>query len=232
MSDSGVGAAIFKARRLGREFRLNGAPVTALDGVSIEIHEGEIVAIVGASGAGKSTLLHIMGGLDRPTSGSARYSGEKPLDQMSSSELARFRARSIGFVFQAGLLLRQFTALENVAIAALIAGRSRAVAYESARKILTRVGLAARLDHKPGELSGGEAQRVAVARAMVNSPRVTLCDEPTGALDTKTGMALFDLIRDLLNDDRARAFVIVTHNADIARRADRTFELEDGRARF
>jgi lipoprotein-releasing system ATP-binding protein len=199
-----------------------------LKGIDLNVREGEILAIVGASGAGKSTLLHILGALDRPTAGEVRFEG-KNIFTMNEKELARFRNQNIGFVFQFHHLLPEFTALENVAIPAMIDGKRLEIAKEQAALLLREVGLGDRLDHKPSELSGGEQQRVAVARALTNQPKVILADEPTGNLDTANGLMLHDLLWNL-SKSRRQALVIVTHNTVLASRADRVIQIADGRA--
>jgi lipoprotein-releasing system ATP-binding protein len=199
--------------------------VTAVDGINLKIDKGETIAIVGPSGAGKSTLLHLLGGLDRPTSGSIRIDGE---DIYSKRDAARSRVRSskIGFVFQSYHLLPEFTALENVMMPALI--RRDSDARVRAKTLLDSVGLADRMDHRPGELSGGESQRVAIARALVNDPAVLLCDEPTGNLDSKTSGAIYELLAGLRSDSSI-SVIIVTHYESISSRSDRTIRMKDGR---
>lgn len=199
-----------------------------LKGIDLYVREGEILAIIGASGAGKSTLLHILGALDRPTSGEVRFEG-KNVFSMNEKDLARFRNRNIGFVFQFHHLLPEFTALENVAIPAMIEGKRFEIVKEKAAILLKDVGLGDRLGHKPSELSGGEQQRVAVARALMNQPKVILADEPTGNLDTANGQMLHDLLWNL-SKSRRQALVIVTHNTALASRADRVIQIVDGRA--
>jgi lipoprotein-releasing system ATP-binding protein len=182
---------------------------------------------VGASGVGKSTLLHILGGLDRPTSGSVRY-GDVDVFGLDNSRLARFRNERVGFVFQFHHLLPEFSALENVMLPALIRRTDRQQASDAASKILGEVGLGARLLHRPGELSGGEQQRVAVARALMLNPDVVLADEPTGNLDTHTGESVHDLLL-TINKQKGTTFVIVTHNDKLAVRADRVLRMDEGK---
>jgi lipoprotein-releasing system ATP-binding protein len=186
-----------------------------------------MLAIVGASGVGKSTLLHILGGLDHPTSGKVLYS-ETDIFRLDHDRIARFRNEHIGFVFQFHHLLPEFSALENVMMPALIRGTSRDAAAAAATSILTEVGLGGRIDHRPGELSGGEQQRVAVARALMLSPDAVLADEPTGNLDTHTGEAIHELLQKI-NKERGITFIIVTHNDKLAVRADRVLRMADGK---
>jgi lipoprotein-releasing system ATP-binding protein len=218
---------LIRARDLHKHFHRAGEPLHILKGVSLTVSAGEFVAIVGPSGAGKSTLLHLLGALDRPTGGELYY-GDRPLWTLPDGELAAFRSRTVGFVFQFHHLLPEFSALENAMMPALIGRRPAAEAAEAAQALLVRVGLGERLRHRPGELSGGEQQRVAVARALVSSPRVVLADEPTGNLDRKTGEEVFALLR-LFNREQGVALVLVTHNEALSRQADRVLRLEDGR---
>lgn len=197
-----------------------------LRGISLEVVQGEVVSIVGPSGAGKTTLLQIMGTLDRPDTGTVLIDGI-PVQQMKERELAAFRNRHIGFVFQFHQLLPEFTALENVMIPALIAGRGTQEAKDAATEMLFLLGLAERATHKPNELSGGEKQRVAVARALINRPSVVLADEPSGSLDTQHKEELHRLFFDL-RDRLGQTFVIVTHDEGLARLTDRTIRLVDG----
>jgi len=227
MNDTGLEERpLVRAVNLYKSFPMGGTKVEALRGVRLDIARGEMVAIVGASGAGKSTLLHIIGTLDRPTSGTVFFDGED-LFRLSEQALAAFRNRRIGFVFQFHHLLPEFTALENVSMPTLIQNRPKEQARAEATALLTDVGLKDRLHHKPGELSGGEQQRVAVARALMQRPDLVLADEPTGNLDTHTGEALFALMRDL-NRRRGTTFVIVTHNEKLSAQADRIIHMEDG----
>ncbi|TKB80883.1 MAG: ABC transporter ATP-binding protein [Nitrospira sp.] len=211
---------------LSKSFSLGGLDVQVLKGIQLEIQRGELVAVVGASGAGKSTLLHIMGTLDHPTTGTVRFDGQD-LFKMSDREQSEFRNKKIGFVFQFHHLLPEFTALENVCLPAYIQNRQGGDVQQAAEGLLTEVGLGHRLHHKPGELSGGEQQRVAVARALIQSPDLVLADEPTGNLDTHTGDAIFSLLR-RINQTRGTTFVIVTHNEKLSAQASRIIRLEDG----
>jgi len=211
---------------LYKTFKIGENNLTVLKGIDLEIRRGELLAIMGASGAGKSTLLHIVGLLDRPTQGTVLFEGQN-LFQLSEASQAEFRNKRIGFVFQFHHLLPEFTALENACMPALIQRRSPADVEVDAIALLNEVGLGERLHHKPGELSGGEQQRVAVARALMQRPDLVLADEPTGNLDTHTGEALFALMRDL-NKSRGTTFVIVTHNEKLSAQADRIVHMQDG----
>ena len=197
-----------------------------LKGINMTVDSGEIVSIVGPSGAGKTTLLQIMGSLDVADSGSVMYEGENIL-AMNSRRQARFRNRNIGFVFQFHQLLPEFTMEENVAMPAMIAGDSRSVALAKARKLIDYLGLSERATHKPAELSGGERQRTAVARALINEPKVILADEPSGSLDSQNKAELHRLFFDLRRD-LGQTFVIVTHDEHLASEADRTIVMADG----
>jgi lipoprotein-releasing system ATP-binding protein len=212
---------------LSKSFPMGGRELTVLRDIRLHIARGEMLAIVGASGAGKSTLLHIIGTLDRPTTGTVSFDGVD-LFRMSDQEQSQFRNRHLGFVFQFHHLLPEFTALENTCLPAYIQNRSAADTKAEATALLKEVGLGDRLDHKPGELSGGEQQRVAVARALMQRPDLVLADEPTGNLDTHTGDLLFALMRQL-NRTRGTTFVIVTHNEKLSAQADRLIHMEDGR---
>ena len=197
-----------------------------LRGVNLDIAQGEIVSIVGPSGAGKTTLLQIIGTLDLPQQGEVYYENKNVLT-LKDKELAHFRNRNIGFVFQFHQLLPEFTMLENVAIPALLGGVGRNEAYSRARQLLERMHLADRLDHKPLQLSGGECQRVAVARALINSPKVILADEPSGSLDSQNKEELHRLFFEL-RDELGQTFIIVTHDEGLAAQADRTLHMRDG----
>jgi lipoprotein-releasing system ATP-binding protein len=209
-----------------RTFRTEAGELTVLRGVDIAVGGGEMLGIIGASGAGKSTLLHILGALDRPTAGRVLFKGGD-IGAMDENSLAALRNSSIGFVFQFHHLLPEFNSLENVMLPGLISGMSFAEAEEKASALLSELGLSARVRHRPGELSGGEQQRVAVARALLQNPAVVLADEPTGNLDTATGNDLFRLFLDL-NRKKGIAFVVVTHNKTLSDRCHRVLEMADG----
>ena len=197
-----------------------------LKGIDLEIGTGEIVSIVGASGAGKSTLLHILGTLDTADTGEVIFDG-KNIARMGAAEMARFRNRHIGFIFQFHNLLPEFTALENACLPGFLAGRSEKEVREQAEQLLTMLGLSHRLHHKPSEMSGGEQQRTAVARALINSPKIIFADEPSGNLDSKNAQELHDIFFRLRNEFN-QTFVIVTHNEHLAGMADRTLVMKDG----
>jgi lipoprotein-releasing system ATP-binding protein len=205
----------------------DGGIITVFDGVDLSVQRGEMVAIIGASGAGKSTLLHLLGALDRPTAGQVLIGG-RPLAGMDDDEVSRLRNRTVGFVFQFHHLLREFTALENVMMPLRIAGTPDAEARTRALALLGRVGLSGRVHHRPSELSGGEQQRTAVARALATDPAVLLADEPSGNLDHHNSELLHDLFAQLSRELEI-AMVVVTHNRALAARADRVLQLEDGR---
>ncbi len=198
-----------------------------LKSISLEVLEGKITLIVGASGAGKSTLLHLLGGLDRPESGKILYKNEDILSY-SEDKLAKFRNKNIGFVFQFHHLLPEFTAAENTAIPQMILGNSLNKSLEKAMSLLDEVGLSDRKDHKPAELSGGEQQRVAVARALANDPSIILADEPTGNLDSVNSKIIFDILGKL-NSKYNKTFVVVTHNKEMLGIADNVYEMKDGK---
>ncbi len=214
-------------RSLSKTFTTDRGKVDVLKDVSLDIPAGARIAIVGASGAGKTTLMHLLGGLDKPTRGSVAFAG-KDIFSYSASELDAFRNRSIGFVFQFHQLLPEFTALENVMMPALIARDSVQEAQKRAKDILAAVGLEHRLDHKPGQLSGGEQQRVAIARSLVMSPRLLLADEPTGNLDSVTSDEILALL-DRLHKERDLTMVVVTHSEKVATHMDRIVRMVDGR---
>jgi lipoprotein-releasing system ATP-binding protein len=217
---------LLNAENVFRSFETTEGTLEVLKGVNLTVYQGEMTAIVGESGVGKSTLLHILGGLDRPNSGTIAINGYQ-LTDWSESQLAAFRNKNVGFVFQHHYLLEDFTALENVMMPSLIAGDSVRQATEKAELLLSEVGLADRLKHKPRQLSGGEQQRAAVARALVNKPRVVIADEPSGNLDIRTGEKLHRLLS-RLNETIGTTFLIATHNADLAKSCRRVVKLVDG----
>jgi lipoprotein-releasing system ATP-binding protein len=198
-----------------------------LKGVDLRVNSGEIVSIVGSSGAGKTTLLQILGTLDKPDSGTLEIAGVNPF-KLNSNELSRFRNQSLGFIFQFHQLLPEFNALENTMLPALIGGMTKKEAEEIARPLLEKLGIEDRSQHKPSELSGGEQQRVAVCRALINNPKMIFADEPSGNLDTKNARELHELFFQL-RDEFKQTFVIVTHNEELAQMADRSLVMRDGR---
>ncbi len=212
---------LLKAAGIKKSFGL----LKVLKGIDLEVFSGELLSIMGASGAGKSTLLHILGALDQPDEGDVIY-GRKPLFDRDERELALYRNREIGFVFQFHHLMTEFTVLENVMMPCLIGGFKHVEARKMAEAVLEKVGLYERLTHLPGELSGGEQQRVAVARALVMSPKMLLADEPTGNLDTETGEEVFGLLKDL--NARGLTIVLVTHNMELSKRTHRIVKIKDG----
>jgi lipoprotein-releasing system ATP-binding protein len=220
-------SSLLSVRDLHKSFIEGGREISVLRGANLEVEAAERLAIVGESGVGKSTLLHIIGTLDRPTAGKIFYSGrELPLDDPLS--LAHFRNREIGFVFQFHYLLPDFSAVENVMLPALIRGEDAAWARVQAEKLLEGVGLKERISHRPGKLSGGEQQRVAVVRAVVLQPKLILADEPTGSLDIRIAEEVQELLF-RLNEERGVALIVATHNRDFAKRIGRQMELRDGR---
>jgi len=218
---------IIRTTDLKKEFPTAGAPLQVLRGVELEVGVGDSVAIVGASGTGKSTLLHILGALDRPTAGSVELEG-RDLNTLWDDALAEVRNRRVGFVFQFHHLLPEFTAMENVAMPALISGAVQEEAFERALELLQEIGLGERADHRPSQLSGGEQQRVAVARALVNRPGILLADEPSGNLDEASSERLHELIFGL-NQTENQTLLLVTHDRQLADRAGRVLELAEGR---
>ncbi|MDH3257680.1 MAG: ABC transporter ATP-binding protein [Nitrospinota bacterium] len=218
---------LLSATELDKSYNSKTKAVEVLAGASLEVHAGEILGIVGASGSGKSTLLHILGGLDRPEAGKVLFKGQNIFTQ-GNNFLEQYRNRHIGFVFQLFNLLPDFTALENAMFPGLIANRDKKSVQEKAEELLGLLGLKDRLNHKPGELSGGETQRVALARSLVNQPELLLADEPTGNLDARASEHFMDLARKL-NEEINQTFVIVTHSAKIARSLDRVLQLAEGK---
>jgi lipoprotein-releasing system ATP-binding protein len=216
-----------RVRELRKVYETEAGPLAVLDGVDLDLQAGDHIAVEGPSGAGKSTLLHILGGLDRPTQGDVEVDGRR-LGELSPRELAEFRNRSVGFVFQDHNLLPQCTVLENVLLPCAASGGAADAQIDRARRLLDAVGLSARVAHRPSELSGGEKQRVAVARALVQGPRLILCDEPTGNLDRANAQRVAELIVRLAQE-AAAVLVVVTHSEALARRLPTRLQLLDGR---
>ncbi len=218
---------ILRAESITKSYQTNRKnKLEVLKNISVDFEENKISVIVGASGAGKSTLLHLLGGLDRPDEGRVFYE-QKNIFEFNNDKLARFRNENMGFVFQFHHLLPEFTAIENVAIPQMIKGKNLKTALKDSKKLLEVVGLSQREDHKPAELSGGEQQRVAVARALSNNPKIIFADEPTGNLDSANSESIHKLLFDL-RDNLRKTFVIVTHNPDLMKLADVIFEIKDG----
>jgi putative ABC transport system ATP-binding protein len=216
---------VIKIRNITRDFPLGNEVVKVLKGIDLDIERGEYVALMGPSGSGKSTLMNLLGCLDTPTSGSYELNG-KDVSNMTDDELAEIRNKEIGFVFQTFNLLPRTTALENVALPMVYAGASKSERTERAKEVLTNVGLADRMDHKPNQLSGGQRQRVAVGRALVNKPSIILADEPTGNLDSKTSEEIMNLFNEI--HKAGNTVILVTHEEDIAENAHRIIRLRDG----
>jgi lipoprotein-releasing system ATP-binding protein len=221
-----MGEPVLSLRGVARTYVTGDASLEVLKGVDLDVHEGEMVGLVGPSGSGKSSLLHAAGLLERPTAGQIIVEG-RDCSKLNDRARTRVRLGTIGFVYQFHHLLAEFTALDNVALPQMIAGKSRAAARQRAGAILSHLGLAERLSHQPGQLSGGEQQRVAIARALANEPRVVLADEPTGNLDPATSAAVFKSLFDLARLTGV-AVLIATHNVELARNLDRVFALKDG----
>ena len=226
MNDNKNTSTIIQCRDLCKRYSEGNLDVNVLKSINLEIKEGEKIAIVGSSGSGKSTLLHILGSLDLPSSGNVSIMG-KDISKLSDAARGTLRNRSLGFIYQFHHLIPEFTALENVAMPLLIGKRSIKEATELASDMLSKVGLAKRLDHKPGQLSGGERQRAAIARALVTRPKAVLADEPTGNLDHATAGRIFDLMQDL-NNEMKTAFIVVTHDLELAKKMDKSYLLIDG----
>jgi lipoprotein-releasing system ATP-binding protein len=219
---------VLEARGLSKTYvGGDGGTIVVLDAIDLRVARGEMVAIIGSSGAGKSTLLHLLGALDRPTGGQVLIDA-RSINELDDDAISALRNRTVGFVFQFHHLLREFTALENVMMPLRIGGMEEGKAEQRARTLLERVGLGGRMQHRPGELSGGEQQRTAVARALANDPAVLLADEPSGNLDHQNSERLHDLFSELARELEL-GMVIVTHNRSLAARADRVLQLEDGR---
>jgi lipoprotein-releasing system ATP-binding protein len=217
---------VLSIRNLGRDFRSGDKILHVLGNVNVDLRAGEIVGLVGPSGSGKSSLLHAAGLLERPTTGEVIIEGQSAWD-LSDSERSGLRRRALGFVYQFHHLLAEFTALDNVALPQMIAGVNQKTAREEAERLLTRMGLAARLHHQPSQMSGGEQQRVAIARAVANKPQVLLADEPTGNLDPNTSVSVFQALFDLARSEGAAA-LIATHNLELTRYMDRVLAVKDG----
>jgi putative ABC transport system ATP-binding protein len=221
-------SVLVETKDLKRHYRMGESVVTALDGVSIGVSDGELVALVGTSGSGKSTLLNLIAGLDRPTSGTLNIDGTD-LAAMSSEDLSRHRRQNVGVIFQSFNLVSTMTALENVTLSMMFADVPKAERLDRASKLLESMGLGGRQRHKPRELSGGEQQRVAISRALANKPRLLLADEPTGNLDSRTSREIMQILKDL-NEKEGKAIILVTHDANLASEyAHRTVRLMDGK---
>jgi len=218
--------SILQCKQLTMRYNQGGLDVEVLKGVDLSIAVGERVAIMGASGSGKSTLLHLLGGLEKPSGGKVVLDGVS-LNDVGAAKLAKVRNKSLGFIYQSHHLLGEFTVLENVAMPLLIGGQSVKQASVRATELLQRVGLGHRIEHKPGEISGGERQRAAVARALINKPSVILADEPTGNLDSKTADQVYQLMLEL-NQELNVSFLVVTHDHDLAAKMGKVFHMEDG----
>ncbi|MDR0842477.1 MAG: ABC transporter ATP-binding protein [Acidobacteriota bacterium] len=218
---------LLEVRDLQKSYVSGGGRLEILSGLSLKVREGEMLGITGVSGSGKSTLLHLLGGMDRQDGGSIKIAGQEIVD-LAPAELADFRNRTVGFIFQAHHLLPEFTALENVMMPLLLRGEAKPVAAKAAGELLDEVGLAGRASHRPGEMSGGEQQRTALARALAGKPRLLLADEPTGNLDPHTGEVIAELLRSL-HAGRNLTSIIVTHNESLAAVCTRVLRMENGR---
>jgi putative ABC transport system ATP-binding protein len=217
---------IFELKDVWKTYFMKGVETNALRGVNLEVKKGEYSAIIGPSGSGKSTLMHVMGCLDTPTKGKVFVEG-KEISKMNDDELAKIRREKIGFIFQAYNLIPGLTAVENVSLPMRLAGFGRGESHKKAKELLKKVGLSNRMTHKPSELSGGEQQRVAIARSLVNDPDVILADEPTGNLDTKSGREIFELLEEL-HRKTEKTVIVVTHDINLAKRAHREIKIKDG----
>ncbi len=217
---------LLQCRSICKTYREGSMETEVLKGVSFTLEKGELVSIIGTSGSGKSTLLHVLGALDDASHGEVTFLGQQ-LASLSANKQAKIRNQHIGFVYQFHHLLADFSALENVAMPLLIGGEKIDIAKQKATRLLSKVGLDHRLEHRPSELSGGERQRVAIARALVNEPALVLADEPTGNLDHKTALAIYDLMREL-NKESGTAFLVVTHDTELAGKMDRQLHMQDG----
>lgn len=218
---------MLKARALRKVYKNSKINLEVLKGIDLEVAKGEILCIIGPSGAGKSTLLHLLGGLDEPTSGEVLFEGEN-FYRLTQAQRAVIRNTRIGFVFQFYHLLHDFSALENVALPALISRTPRETAYSQAKELLNLVGLKRRINHKANQLSGGEQQRVAIARTLINDPDIIFCDEPTGNLDSECGAEIIEILGKL-NQEQAKTLVIVSHEAKVAKMANRIVHIRDGK---
>jgi lipoprotein-releasing system ATP-binding protein len=217
---------LLQCHNVCKTYREGAFDTQVLKGVSFGLQRAELASIIGSSGSGKSTLLHILGALDEATEGHVTFL-DQDLSKLSSNKQAKLRNQHLGFVYQFHHLLSDFSAVENVAMPLLIGGTKVAAAKQAAKALLDKVGLTHRLDHRPSELSGGERQRVAIARALVNNPALVLADEPTGNLDHKTALAIYDLMREL-NQESQTAFLVVTHDGELAAKMDRQLHMQDG----
>ncbi|WP_413693013.1 lipoprotein-releasing ABC transporter ATP-binding protein LolD [Psychromonas sp. KJ10-2] len=218
--------SIVVCQDLSKVYQEGRLATSVLQGVSLAVEPGELLAIVGTSGSGKSTLLHLLGALDAPSTGEVIFNG-KNIHKLSAKQQAKWRNQELGFVYQFHHLLSEFTALENVAMPLLIAGEPIKVAQQKALELLTRVGLSERVAHRPSELSGGERQRVAIARALINKPSLVLADEPTGNLDAKSAESVYQLLKEL-NAELGTAFIVVTHDQQLANKLDRQLYMSNG----